>query len=164
MVKKVFLCLIALIAAFALCACAANKTNNDSDPSTVTDTTKETDVSIPTDSGLADSVFDDSTTPTKAANGETTEPKETETATDATAPEDSTETTESSTGATTPDSSTEELTYEAFTALSPADQRLYQESFEDLDAFFAWYNAAKEKYEKENPPIDIDGPIDLGKY
>ena len=36
------------------------------------------------------------------------------------------------------------------------------ESFDSIDAFFEWYNAAKEQHEKENPPIEVDGgAIDL---
>ena len=61
-----------------------------------------------------------------------------------------------------------EMTYEEFVALSPADQRRYQDSFgkddAGLEAFFDWYIAAKEKYEQENPVYDVgDGVIDLGK-
>lgn len=56
-----------------------------------------------------------------------------------------------------------ELDYETFTAMDPAEQRVYMESFESLDAFFAWYNAAKEAYEQEHPAIDVgDGVVDLG--
>lgn len=56
------------------------------------------------------------------------------------------------------------LDYETFQAMSGAEQRAYQESFEDLDAFFEWYNAAKETYEKENPSIEIGAGdvIDMG--
>jgi hypothetical protein len=54
------------------------------------------------------------------------------------------------------------MTYERFQAMTPAEQRAFQDSFEDLDAFFDWLDAAKEAYEKENPPIEIpdDGVID----
>ena len=55
------------------------------------------------------------------------------------------------------------LTYEQFQAMTGAEQFAYQSSFADLDAFFAWYNAAKETYEKENPSIEIggDGVVDM---
>ena len=48
--------------------------------------------------------------------------------------------------------------------MTGAEQRAFQESFEDLDAFFAWFNAAKEAHEKENPSIEIggSGEVDLG--
>ena len=55
-----------------------------------------------------------------------------------------------------------EIDYEAFMALEPAAQRAYMESFESVDAFFKWYNAAKEAYEQAHPSIDVgDGVIDL---
>ena len=56
------------------------------------------------------------------------------------------------------------MTYEKYHAMSPRDQRLYMESFGDVEAFFQWYNAAKEQYEKDHPAIDIgDGTVDLSK-
>lgn len=55
-----------------------------------------------------------------------------------------------------------EIDYESFTAMDPALQRQYMESFESMDAFFAWYNAAKEAYEQAHPSIDVgDGVIDV---
>ena len=55
-----------------------------------------------------------------------------------------------------------ELDYETFVALDPAVQRAYMESFESMDAFFEWYNAAKETYEQEHPALDVgDGVIDV---
>lgn len=55
-----------------------------------------------------------------------------------------------------------EIDYEEFTAMSPTQQRVYMESFESLDAFFEWYNGAKEVYEQAHPPIDVgDGVIDM---
>ena len=55
-----------------------------------------------------------------------------------------------------------EIDYETFAAMSPTEQRVYMESFESMDAFFTWYNAAKEAYEKAHPSIDVgDGVIDL---
>ena len=55
-----------------------------------------------------------------------------------------------------------EIDYETFTAMDPALQRAYMESFESMDAFFEWYNAAKEAYEQEHPSIDVgDGIVDL---
>lgn len=64
-----------------------------------------------------------------------------------------------------PKNPAQELTYQQFKDLPPAQQQEYQESFESIDAFFEWYNAAKEAYDKENPPILIgpDGVVDLDK-
>lgn len=53
--------------------------------------------------------------------------------------------------------------YERFLEMSPSEQEEYVDSFPSLDAFFDWYNAAKEAYEQANPPIDAgDGNIDIG--
>lgn len=49
------------------------------------------------------------------------------------------------------------MTYDEFRKLSPADQQKHMETFEDIESFFEWYNLAKETYEKENPPILLDG-------
>ena len=55
------------------------------------------------------------------------------------------------------------MDYEKFLNMTSAEQQKYVESFSDIDAFFAWYNAAKEAYEKENPPISIgNGEINIG--
>ncbi len=55
-----------------------------------------------------------------------------------------------------------EMTYEEYMAMDGNEQEKYMKSFSDIEAFFNWYNAAKDKYEKENPSIEIgDGPIDM---
>lgn len=57
-----------------------------------------------------------------------------------------------------------EMDYESFHAMDPSDQQKYMESFDDLDAFFDWYNDIKAQYEKDHPSIEIDGgEIDLGE-
>ena len=62
------------------------------------------------------------------------------------------------------DSSAEELSdYEAFQAMSAEEQQAFIATFEDMDAFFEWYNRVKEAYEAANPPIEIgDGDVDMG--
>lgn len=163
-IKKSIIILACFIFALCLCACSNKGANEQMQNNAAnTDNTTKTEVSIPTDSGLADSVFDDVSNPTKPQSGEKTEHEESQETVDSTTPSDSVDTTDSVSDATAPNTAPEEMTYEAFTALTPEEQRLYQASFKDLDAFFAWYSAAKEKYEQENPPIDIDGPINLGK-
>lgn len=53
--------------------------------------------------------------------------------------------------------------YEQFMALSGAEQREFMESFDSMEAFFDWYNAVKEQYEKDHPAIDVgDGVFDFG--
>ena len=54
------------------------------------------------------------------------------------------------------------LTYEEYMALSAAEQTAYRESFESTKAFFDWYNAARAEYDAKDPPIDVDGSIDMG--
>ena len=63
------------------------------------------------------------------------------------------------------DPAVEKLDYESFQKLSPADQQAYMEKFDNVEAFFVWYNEAKEAYEKEHPSIEIggDGKVDLDK-
>lgn len=47
--------------------------------------------------------------------------------------------------------------------MSPEQQRAYMESFFSIDAFFEWFNKAKEAYEEANPPIEVgSGTIDIG--
>lgn len=47
--------------------------------------------------------------------------------------------------------------------MSAQEQNDYMNSFDSIDAFFAWYNQAKAEYEASNPPIDVDGgSFDLG--
>lgn len=56
-------------------------------------------------------------------------------------------------------------TYEEYLAMSAEDQMAYFKSFENIEDYFEWYNAAKAKYEAENPSVDIgDGGIDLDDY
>ena len=50
-----------------------------------------------------------------------------------------------------------EVSYEEFMELSAAEQQKYMETFADIESFFAWYNQAKVEYEKEHPPIILDG-------
>lgn len=166
MYNKTWLCIIAVVlSVIFVCGCTAKKADtgvNHGQGTTEQGSDSSAGTTDPTEYGVADSIFDDVSRAPTATNNETEVTKDQQETKD---PEstDGTEPEEPTVEATVPDVAPEEMTYEAFIALTPAEQRLYQESFDDLDAFFAWYNAAKEKYEKENPPIDIDGPIDLGK-
>lgn len=159
----------------------------------ITDAPSTTAPSVALQGGLEDSIFDDvsatdatqpstgapdettspetqpdSSVPETQPSGSTTETKPSGSATE-TKPNDSTTETKpnGSTTETQPGNSSEGsatlLTYEQFQAMTGAEQFAYQSSFADLDAFFAWYNAAKETYEKENPSIEIgsDGVVDM---
>lgn len=56
------------------------------------------------------------------------------------------------------------LTYEEFWAMDGDAQLAYKESFESVEEFYEWYNAAKEEYAAAHPGIDAgDGNIDLGE-
>ena len=56
------------------------------------------------------------------------------------------------------------LSYEEYRDLSGREQQEYYNTFSDVEAFFAWYNAAKAEYEAAHPGIDAgDGNIDLGE-
>ena len=74
-----------------------------------------------------------------------------------TQPSDSHITQKSETGA--------ELTeYEKYMEMSGADQKVYMESFDSIEAFFNWLQNAKAEHEAANPSIEIgvDGKIDIG--
>lgn len=120
-----------------------------SDPTADPSTDPTTDPTSPIQGGaVQDSIFDDDTQQAT----QTTVPTAGNTGTDSPVPP---------TVDTVPPSA---MTYEKYHAMSPRDQRLYMESFGDVEAFFQWYNAAKEQYEKDHPAIDIgDGTVDLSK-
>jgi len=68
--------------------------------------------------------------------------------------------TQPSASATQPSSAPKDpvqMDFKTFQSLTGAEQRAFQESFESIEAFFAWYTAAKEAYDKANPPIEIGG-------
>lgn len=57
-----------------------------------------------------------------------------------------------------------EMNYEKYMSLSAAEQSEYMNSFESVDAFFEWYNAAKEEHAANNNDIEVgDGSFDLGE-
>lgn len=53
--------------------------------------------------------------------------------------------------------------YAAWLNMSGEQQQEFMNSFDSIEAFFAWLNAAKAEYEAQNPGIDVgDGNIDIG--
>lgn len=58
-----------------------------------------------------------------------------------------------------------DMTYEQYNALSAAEQEEFFNSFETIEDFFAWYNKAKEEYEKNQDYTEIgeDGTINIGE-
>lgn len=108
----------------------------------------EQDTTAATGGGLEDSIFSDDSATTSQQDQSSTTPTETPTNSD--------------NAISTGDSGTLNqeflsLDYESFRALTPAKQQEYQESFADIDAFFEWYNAARDAYHNANPPTEIDG-------
>ena len=55
------------------------------------------------------------------------------------------------------------MDFETFQNLSGDEQKKFQDSFDSWEDFFGWYNAAKDAYEMENPPIEVggDGEFDM---
>ena len=161
-----------LIIAFLLLICltlnACNQHNTDPAPSS-------TAPSAVMQGGLEDSIFDDipsseTTQPSTGVPEDTTSPEtQPDSSTPETQPNNSVPETKpgDSVPETKPSNPTEGsdtlMTYERFQAMTGAEQFAFQSSFANLDAFFAWYNAAKEAYDKENPSIEIgsDGVVDM---
>lgn len=165
--------LFVLMTALLLAMIGCGKQTGETQPTTTQATTEPsgtTSAETTENMGaLEDSDFGDETEETTSPTEETepletdpleTDPEETDPEeTDPVAPE-ATKPTEAPAG----DGNTDPLVaeYEAFTALAPAEQQKFVESFATIDQFFNWYNAAKAAYEAANPPIDVgDGKIDL---
>lgn len=172
--RKRYILLLALLTAAMLIGCGKEKDAKETTEAVgAVETTEE---SIP---GVEDSIFDqdfETTEATQAAQGDDAQ-QETEGSglqekdpdaeddddqdDDKDADKETTAPTES-TNATEAPVDPASMDYAKFQAMSPAEQQAFVESFESIDAFFEWYNAAKEAYEAANPPIDIgSGNIDL---
>ena len=50
-----------------------------------------------------------------------------------------------------------ETSFEQYNAMSGAEQAAFMESFDSVEAFFEWYNAAKADYEASAKKIEITG-------
>ena len=58
---------------------------------------------------------------------------------------------------------TEMTQYEWYHSLSGEQQMAFMETFDNIEAFFDWYNAAKAEHQEVKPGIDIgSGNIDIG--
>ena len=54
--------------------------------------------------------------------------------------------------------------YEWYNSLSGDAQMAFFQEFESIEDFVAWYNAAKDEYDRLHPPIEVgSGKIDLGE-
>lgn len=58
----------------------------------------------------------------------------------------------------------EKSEYEKLLAMSGEEQKAFMESFETMDDFFNWLDAAKAEYEAKTAPIEIgsDGVVNIG--
>ncbi len=136
--------LLALCLVLALTACAPG----------------ETPVTEPEDPSVTGPSEADVTEPTDAPTEPTNEPSE------PTAPptEPTASPTEPAVPPTEPSApAPEDVDYETYNAMSGDEQLAFLESFDSMQEFFDWYNAAKAKYEAENPGIEIGpgGTVDI---
>ena len=162
--KRTTIIVAILLALILLCffACRKEETptasiENDvaTQPATI-EPTKDHEETIP---GLedfdGDVNIDESTEPTIDEVEEETEPTE-PTASKVEEEEEETTTPPSSDGNTMTE-------YEKFQTMSGADQKKFMDSFDSVDKFFAWLNAARAEHEAQHPETDVgDGNIDLG--
>jgi hypothetical protein len=148
--------------------------SGDTDPSANTDPLPSGDVGV----GIWEDETDpsDETDPTQSdATGDTTPTESNPTQSDPTGPSGSTDVdiwgedpttqpTESTTQPTAPVEipSDGELTWEQYLALTSEQRYEYYKTFESMDAFFAWKNAAEAEYDATHTIPTIDGNIDLG--
>lgn len=49
--------------------------------------------------------------------------------------------------------------YEQYNAMSGDEQIAFMESFDSVDAFVAWYNAAQAEYNASRPAIEVEGGV-----
>ena len=122
----------------------------------VYDVEDETNAEVSGDTDAPDAPDDQE--PASSESASTDEDRESTAEPPTAAPE---EPTESVTEATTQEP--EFLAYDAYHAMSAAEQEAHFNSFESPAAFFEWYNAAKAKYLEEHPNAEIgpDGSIIL---
>ena len=157
--KKIMIVTAVLLAiSFGMTACfAPTKTNDETSmPSTSATEINSTEETTETTTQQTTVPTTEATEPSQetepaGANDEETKPVETkpaETEPEETEPE---ETGSGNQGGSNPWN----LTYEEYQNMSAGEQQAQMESFGSIQDFFTWYNAAKEKYEKENPDIEI---------
>ena len=151
---KIKIMALCLICALLLSACGT--------PMTPVETTN-----VPT-SQPAESVeaTTQSTEATTQPTETTTQPTESETQPTTPSTEATTPATEPTTDATEPTQSGNSYatSFEAYQAMSPAEQQAFFESFGNYEAFIAWYIAAEAAYKESQDRNEVsgDGNIDIG--
>ena len=126
-------------------------TNTVTQQTEETETTEPTETTVPSQETEPQNTEEDETKPVETKPAETkpeeTEPQETE-------PQ---ETEPQETEPTEQGKNPWNVTYEEYQNMSATEQRAQMNAFANIEEFFAWYEAAKEKYETENPDIEIGG-------
>ena len=166
--------LLCLILVFALCVTlmACVKKNVEVLPDPATHPTEEPTQEPPTEAtqtlpaGVATGEIELDWEEEPATEGVEEETQETTAPTESTKPTESTTPTEATkpqeTKPTTPQQSALAKEYTSYMDMSADQQMAYIESFDSIDAFMAWFNAAKEEYNKNDGAIEIgSGEIDL---
>ena len=109
---------------------------------------------------------DNPTDPTEASNSKTENPMDTTTPSEeVTEPTKETTPSEETVPPTEEENqgSTGTTAYEDYLNMTGEQQLAFMQSFDSMEAFFAWLNAAKAEYEAQNPGTDVgDGNIDFG--
>jgi len=160
----ILIVVVLAIASFLIYAWNRDKSGPASDP------TASTGGQLPDHATVGEPTESDGTqSETESAQNEPTMPSD---SAQATKPDEATSNTkpEDSQGSTKPDAPQEtikpdkELSYEQYNAMTGAQQQAFFESFSNVEAFFEWYNAAKQEYDEANKDIVIggDATIDMG--
>lgn len=179
MYKKMIALILTMVFSVALFACANNV--QPTDPTDAEQPTETTSEPIPGledydgDVNLDDSEENEPTDgtesteapvdPTEATEPETEPTEETAPSEEVTEPTEETTPSEETVPPTEGDNQGNATTtsYEAYLNMSGDQQLAFMQSFDSMEAFFAWLNAAKAEYEAQNPGVDVgDGNIDLG--
>lgn len=168
-----FLLLAVMLLSLVACSNGTDQPVTDGNGATenTTDTPADNATDTPADNVTGDTANNGGDTP-QTGNGETgttpsTEDPDTPVSSDTpTTPDNKPETggtnaTDSTPVTEIPEKLTD-CTYEDYHNMTPEVQKQFVEKFEDMAAFFDWYNAAKDKYEKEHPTIGVEnGEIDI---
>ena len=159
--KKLIVLLLALLILLVGCKSKDNTATNVTEaPVVATEATAPAETMHP---ALTDNPFDDNWTDPVETEAPTEEPKETEAPKTTEPPKATEEPTQPPTTPTVaPESS--KMDYDKYMSMSAQEQSDYMNSFESVDAFFDWYNAAKAEHDAQNNDIEIgNGSFDLGE-
>lgn len=169
--KKTVCFLLLAVMLLSLVACSNGTDQPVTDGNGAAENVTDNSADTPADNITGDTANNGGGT-TQTGNGETgatpsTEDPDTPVSNDTpTTPDNKTETDGTNATDSTPVTEIPEkftdCTYEDYHNMTPEVQKQFVDKFEDLAAFFDWYNAAKKKYEMEHPTIGVEnGEIDI---